>query len=106
MMVAEDETTGKLVGYVLAKIDPEPGSTGRLTGHITSLAVLRTYRRLGIATRLMRASQRAMRDVFRARYVSLHVRESNHGALHLYRHTLRYREENVERGYYADGEDA
>ena len=32
--------------------------------HITSLSVLRTHRKLGIATRLMRAAHKQMMDVF------------------------------------------
>eukprot|EP00567_Pseudictyota_dubia_P008742 CAMPEP_0197449436 /NCGR_PEP_ID=MMETSP1175-20131217/21509_1 /TAXON_ID=1003142 /ORGANISM="Triceratium dubium, Strain CCMP147" /LENGTH=136 /DNA_ID=CAMNT_0042981573 /DNA_START=296 /DNA_END=709 /DNA_ORIENTATION=+ len=75
-------------------------------GHITSLAVLRTHRKRGIATALMRRSQLEMRDVFAAKYVSLHVRKSNRAAFHLYTQTLKYEIHDVEKGYYADGEDA
>ena len=75
-------------------------------GHITSLSVMRTHRRLGIAEKLMRMSQRAMAEVFNANYVSLHVRMSNSAALHLYKDTLGFDVEKVESKYYADGEDA
>ena len=47
-----------------------------------------------------------MADVFDAEYVSLHVRKSNRAAFHLYNETLRYEIHDVEKGYYADGEDA
>jgi peptide alpha-N-acetyltransferase len=47
-----------------------------------------------------------MQDVFDAEYVSLHVRESNRAAFHLYRQTLQYEINDVEKEYYADGEDA
>lgn len=77
-----------------------------LSGHITSLSVLRTHRKRGIATALMRRSQREMADVFDAEYVSLHVRKSNRAAFHLYKNTLQYEIHDVEKGYYADGEDA
>lgn len=43
-------------------------------GHITSLAVRRTYRRLGLAQKLMDQASRAMVECFGAKYVSLHVR--------------------------------
>ena len=76
------------------------------TGHITSLAVLRTHRKRGIATALMRRSQIEMHEVFGAKFVSLHVRKSNRAAYHLYNETLKYKINDVERGYYADGEDA
>ncbi|KAF7712816.1 Acetyltransferase (GNAT) family protein [Penicillium ucsense] len=95
----------KVVGYVLAKMEEEP-SDGVQHGHITSLSVMRTHRRLGIAERLMRMSQRAMAESHRAHYVSLHVRMSNTAALRLYRDTLGFEVEKVESRYYADGEDA
>ena len=47
-----------------------------------------------------------MKEVFRAEYVSLHVRESNTAAFHLYNNTLGYKQHKVEAKYYADGEDA
>lgn len=54
----------------------------------------------------MRRSQKEMQDVFEAEYVSLHVRKSNRAAFHLYSVTLSYTVNDVEKGYYADGEDA
>ena len=98
-------TYPKVVGYVLAKMEEDP-SDGVQHGHITSLSVMRTHRRLGIAEKLMRNSQRAMAEVFNADYVSLHVRMSNSAALHLYRDTLGFTVEKIEDKYYADGEDA
>ncbi|KAJ3316370.1 N-alpha-acetyltransferase 11 [Blyttiomyces sp. JEL0837] len=79
--VAEDQK-GRIVGYVLAKM------------------------RLGIAEKLMTQAQRAMVESFGAKYVSLHVRKSNRAALQLYRDTLKFTEQEVEKKYYADGEDA
>lgn len=58
LYVAED--CGKIVGYVLAKMEEE---TNECHGHITSLAVLRTHRKLGLATKLMTAAQHAMEQV-------------------------------------------
>lgn len=45
----------KIVGYVLAKMEEEPND-GVQHGHITSLSVMRTHRRLGLAEKLMRQS--------------------------------------------------
>ncbi|KAL0263458.1 N-terminal acetyltransferase A complex catalytic subunit ard1 [Diplodia seriata] len=95
----------KIVGYVLAKMEEDPAD-GIQHGHITSLSVMRTHRRLGLAEKLMRQSQRAMAETFGAHYVSLHVRVSNNAALRLYRDTLGFEVEKVEAKYYADGEDA
>ena len=46
----------KIVGYVLAKMEEDPAD-GIPHGHITSLSVMRTHRRLGLAERLMRCSR-------------------------------------------------
>uniref|UniRef100_A0A7S1UHA4 N-acetyltransferase domain-containing protein n=1 Tax=Phaeomonas parva TaxID=124430 RepID=A0A7S1UHA4_9STRA len=100
--VAEDHK-GRIVGYVLAKMEEEAVVNH---GHITSLAVRRTHRKIGLATNLMKNSQKCMEDVMSAEYVSLHVRESNRAAFHLYNETLGYIKYDVECGYYADGEDA
>jgi peptide alpha-N-acetyltransferase len=104
LWVAEDHH-GKIVGYVLAKME-EDTSKEPPHGHITSLSVLRTHRKRGIATALMKRSQLEMETVFGAHYVSLHVRRSNRAAFRLYSQTLRYEIHGVEKGYYADGEDA
>ncbi|OBT46570.1 hypothetical protein VE00_01863 [Pseudogymnoascus sp. WSF 3629] len=95
----------RIVGYVLAKMEEEPAD-GVAHGHITSLSVMRTHRRLGIAEKLMRQAQKAMVETFQSRYVSLHVRISNNAALRLYRDTLGFRNDKIEAKYYADGEDA
>lgn len=100
--VAEED--GKIVGYVLAKLgedsDEEP------SGHITSLAVKRSHRRLGLAQKLMDQSAKAMVECFNAKFVSLHVRKSNRAAFSLYAHTLGFAISEIEPKYYADGEDA
>ncbi|XP_017257256.1 N-terminal acetyltransferase A complex catalytic subunit NAA10 [Daucus carota subsp. sativus] len=103
LYVAEDYN-GKIVGYVLAKMEEE--ATPECHGHITSLAVLRSHRKLGLATKLMMAAHSAMEHVFGAEHVSLHVRESNRAAFNLYTETLGYKVHDLEGKYYADGEDA
>lgn len=112
LWVAEDHS-GKIVGYVLAKMEEETqtqingnGDYEPPHGHITSLSVLRTHRKRGIATALMRRSQLEMEEVMGAHYVSLHVRRSNRAAFRLYSQTLKYAINGVEKEYYADGEDA
>lgn len=97
----------KLVGYVLAKMNDDPDQQDQpLNGHITSLSVMRTYRRMGIAEKLMRQALFALREVYNAKFVSLHVRQSNRAALHLYADTLEFEVLSVEKSYYQDGEDA
>lgn len=97
----------KIVGYVLGKMEDDPEATDKTPhGHITSLSVMRTYRRMGIAEKLMRQSLYAMCELFKAEYVSLHVRKSNRAALHLYRDSLNFEVQSIEKSYYQDGEDA
>lgn len=102
MFVAEDEK-GRIVGYVLSKMEEE---SSVVHGHITSLAVLRPYRKLGLAKRLMHCAHEAMKETFQAEYASLHVRKSNTAAKHLYINTLGYEVHDTEAKYYADSEDA
>merc|ERR1712190_29801 len=94
---------GKIVGYVLAKMEED---SNEVHGHITSLAVLRSHRKLGLASKLMRAAMAAMEETFSAEHVSLHVRVTNRAAFTLYSETLGFEIHDVEHKYYADKEDA
>lgn len=85
--------------------EPEPGEESK-HGHITSLAVKRPFRRLGLAQKLMNQASFAMVECFDAQYVSLHVRKSNRAALNLYKNSLGFKILEIEPKYYADGEDA
>ncbi|KAI9571196.1 acyl-CoA N-acyltransferase [Boletus coccyginus] len=104
--LAEDEN-GKVVGYVLSSIEPDESEPYVQMGQINSLSVLRPYRRLGIAQRLMNLSKDAiMRDDTDIECIQLHVRKSNRAALSLY-NKLGYRYHHTESKYYDDdGEDA
>jgi len=102
--VAEDDG-GKVVGYVLAKMD-EDAEADAPHGHITSLAVKRSHRRLGLAAKLMDQAASSMVEAFGAKFCSLHVRVSNRAALGLYRDVLKFEVYDTEKKYYADGEDA
>lgn len=112
--VAHDPTTTQnsknsqhLVGYVLAKMEDDANAEDKTPhGHITSLAVLRSHRKLRLANHLMNQAQREMKDTDDASYVSLHVRKSNNNAKHLYQRTLGFQIHKVEEKYYADDEDA
>lgn len=101
-----EEHNGKIVGYVLAKLEDEDVSSTITQGHITSISVLRTYRRLGVASKLMSHALNMMQEYFDADLVSLHVRVSNRPALHLYKNTLGFEVMGIEKEYYADKEDA
>ncbi|OII78229.1 N-terminal acetyltransferase complex ARD1 subunit [Cryptosporidium andersoni] len=104
LQVATDSAeTNKITGYVLAKIEDESGINH---GHITSIAVLRSYRCLGIARKLLEQTHYEMKNTFNTPYCSLHVRVSNLAAKHLYQNVLNYTSQCIESKYYADNEDA
>ena len=103
--VAEDHNR-KIVGYVLAKLEDEEVKQGEIQGQITSISVLRTYRRLGVASKLMNHAINMMREYFDADFVALHVRVSNRPAIHLYQNNLGFEVKGIEKEYYADKEDA
>lgn len=101
-----EEQDGKIVGYVLAKLEDEEVKPNVVQGHITSISVLRTYRRLGIASKLMTHAINMMKEYYDADLVSLHVRVTNRPALFLYQHSLGFEPMGIEKEYYADKEDA
>ena len=105
--VAEDDG-GKIVGYVMAKLeeDDEKKEKGKIEAHVTSLSVLRTHRKMGIATKLMRASHHQMTNVYDCDSCSLRVRVTNRAAISLYKGVLGYEIKGVDKEYYADNEDA
>lgn len=91
----------------MGKIDEKDDSEVEETrGHITSISVLRNYRRMGIAISLMKAAHIAMKSIFEVSVVTLHVRESNAAAIALYQSALVYNKEKVDKEYFADKEDA
>ena len=103
------DARGKVLGYVLGKMDEERKEGKQQPpphGAITSVAVFSPYRKLGLATKLLSATHVALRQVFKAEYVNLHVRETNRAGHFLYMGTLGYKKVNVEEQYYADGENA
>jgi len=61
---------------------------------------------LGVASKLMSHAINMMQEYFDADFVSLHVRVTNRPALHLYHKNLGFDVRGIEKGYYADGEDA
>ncbi|WWC65280.1 uncharacterized protein I303_107897 [Kwoniella dejecticola CBS 10117] len=86
--------------------EDEPSPNTEPSGHVTSISVLRPYRRLGLANKLMKQSQEAMVAHYNASHITLHVRKSNRAAISLYRDTLGFEVHAMEKAYYADGEDA
>lgn len=109
-----------LIPLVLNDREDDPAEDAAEThGHVNSISVLRSYRRLGLAKKLMILSREylsffgavcgmntcvistedAMATVYKASYVSLHVRKSNKAAIGLYRDTLGFEVASVEKKY-------
>ena len=87
-----------MAGYVIGKSDDENPDTG----HVTSLAVRKEYRKMGIAKSLMDQLHVAMKETLDLKKVTLNVRRSNIAALNLYQKTLGYELNRTDIGYYAD----
>lgn len=104
LYVCED-VNGIICGYVLGKIDEEDDPKKK-HGHITSLSVLRSHRKLGVASKVMNATHRDMRDIYGGHFSSLHVRRTNVAGRNLYQEALGYRVHEVDAKYYLDDEDA
>ncbi|RZC82201.1 hypothetical protein C5167_044989, partial [Papaver somniferum] len=100
--VAEDPGNGCIVGFIFAQVD---GEGGKSHGYIANLGVLHTHRKLGIATKLMDASQNALVQEYGSEYVSLHVRTSNQATINLYTEKLGY-SYGIAANFYGNGEDA
>ena len=76
-------------------------------GHVTSLAVMKPFRRRGVAAELMRQLHHHIQECYPSTSgVGLHVRVSNAAACRLYQKDMGYKIEQVIPGYYQDGEDA
>ncbi|KAI0065889.1 acyl-CoA N-acyltransferase [Artomyces pyxidatus] len=101
--VAED-ARGRIVGYVIARMVED--AAGAVYGHLRALSVLRSYRRLGLARKLVLQCQEAMRTTYRAAYVALNVRKTNRAAFGLYHDALGFAVHEARKQFYANGEDA
>lgn len=104
----------KIVAYVLGKVETRPmidynNPTARndrveRLGHVTSLAVQKDFRRLGLAKSLMTQLHHHLQHHGIAS-CGLHVRTSNLAACRLYQDDG-YQVDQIIKSYYQDGEDA
>jgi ribosomal-protein-alanine N-acetyltransferase len=105
-IVAEED--GKIVGYVMCRIEVGLASLGLggliRKGHVVSIAVLPHGRRKGVAQALMTAAMDGMR-YYKAKLCYLEVRVANAAGVALYK-KLGFEASRTIHGYYSDGEDA
>ena len=96
-----------ILGYIMWRIERIPSKDSlRLInkGHLVSIAVLESYRRMGIASALLSKSMPEILKQNITEYV-LEVRISNHQAVSLYQN-FNFKTEGVKKKYYKDGENA
>ena len=88
LLYCAEDYDGSLVGYVLAKLEEDDDDNKIIHGHITSISVLRSHRRMGIATKLMKQALNGMGEIYESKFCSLHVRASNTPAFKMYNKVL------------------
>ena len=91
----------------MAKIDKKEESELKVKkGHITSISIMRPYRKQGIATKLLKLIHKAINSLYDIKFVTLHTRFSNKAAVNLYLKAFGYEVVKIHKEYYGDGEDA
>ncbi|NMC05246.1 MAG: GNAT family N-acetyltransferase [Candidatus Lokiarchaeota archaeon] len=105
-LVAQDEYTKQLVGYVMFRVERnlESGLKFVKKGHLVSIAVLKEFQGKKIGERLLIEGMKQAKNYGVDLYV-LEVRISNTGAISLYK-KLKFIIEKTIPEYYRDGEDA
>jgi N-alpha-acetyltransferase 10/11 len=88
LLYCAEDYDGTIAGYVLAKLEEDEEDPKIVHGHITSISILREYRRMGIATKLMKQSLNMMNEYYNTKFCSLHVRANNTPALDMYNKVL------------------
>ena len=103
------ELDDKVVGYILMRIEGVSSTPwkpkNKKKGHIISVAVLPEARRRGLGTKMMEFVLERAREIDLLTEITLEVRQSNLGAINLYRR-LEFVSHKILSGYYSDGEDA
>ena len=98
---------GEIVGYVLTRMerhDWRSSPRGPERGHVVSLAVLPSHRKMGLGESLMRQVETDLVRCFAAECVSLNLRHSNKVARRLYEHVLSFAVHAEKEGLYTDAD--
>ena len=97
----------EIIGYVMWRVEKTPAITSlklKNNGHLVSIAVSKSYKRLGIAITLLSHSMKKIKKYKIDEFV-LEVRISNYGAINLYKR-FHFQLNSIKDKYYRDGEDA
>ena len=98
---------GEVIGYIMWRVERTPAINSLKfvnKGHLVSIAVLKNYRRLGVATALMANSMKNIKKPKISEFV-LEVRVSNYTAINLYK-KFNFKTHSIKEKYYRDGENA
>ncbi|ORM40748.1 40S ribosomal protein S20 [Babesia sp. Xinjiang] len=95
-------TEGFICGYSMAKLEEDVDHAG----HLTAVGVLRSYRSMGIAQKVIKQTHYGMQALYNCNSVYLFVRVSNWAAFAMYKEKLGYGIDEVVREYFHDQEDA
>jgi len=93
---------GALMGYIMGKAE---GKEENWHGHVTAVSVGSTYRRLGLARKLMTILEDVSEKIYDGYFVDLFVRYSNQVAINMYK-SFGYSTYRQVIGYYSGEEDA
>ncbi len=107
LVASPKDNPNKIIGYIMWRVEKTPSKDSlRLInkGHLVSIAILKAYRRKGIASALLAKSMPRIQNRQLKEYV-LEVRVSNYGAIDLYE-KFNYKKEGIKKKYYKDGENA
>lgn len=103
------EVDGDIQGYIMCRIETGLSKLKILKptrmSHVVSLAVREPYRRMGIATSILKEMLKQSREEYGATECYLEVRVGNAPAVHLY-NKMGFKKVKRNYGYYMDGEDA
>jgi len=97
----------KIIGYIMWRVEKVPAHDSLKIlnkGHLVSIAILKKWRKIGIATALLNESMKEIKKKGIDEYV-LEVRVSNYSAINLYK-KFGFFTKNIKYKYYRDGENA
>lgn len=98
---------GNILGYIMWRVEKLPSKYNlefTNKGHLVSIAVLKDYRKLGIAKSLLKKSMNEIIKYNIDEFV-LEVRVSNYPAINLYK-KFGFKTHSIKRNYYRDQENA